>query len=100
MSDETLLCHDILLCYDLTHPEEDRAPFCTKVANKRNLIEGIEGVGDDMYFCDACFSAGHEILDLIQLGIDSGRITEKQMVEAFADVRAREASKVIKKGKN
>ena len=91
---------DILLCYDLTRPEEDRAPFCTKVAKEANLVEGISGVGPDMYFCDACFDAGNAFLNIIQLGLVSGQISMQQVTDAYANARARQEARAVKKGKN
>jgi hypothetical protein len=91
------MADDIILCYDLTHPEEHRAPFCTKVANKNNLVEGDEQ-NEDLYFCDACFGAGHEILAMILQGIESGKTTYEEVNEAMKEAAADRPE--IKKGKN
>ena len=59
------------LCHDMTHPLRDRAPHCTQVASPVNIIEAPPGE-DDLYFCDACFKVGNDILkQLVGLAQDS-----------------------------
>ena len=91
---------DVLLCYDLNHPEEDRAPFCTKIANRANLVEGIEGIGPDMYFCDECFRVGNEQLNVILQGIEDGVITREEFRETLETAAEANANKPVKKGRN
>jgi len=62
-------------CHDMTHPPESRAPFCTQRANPVNKI------GPDMYFCDACFNAGNEILDKVLAHIEAGRADAEEVLE-------------------
>ena len=70
-------------CHDMTHPPEDRAPFCTQSANKANRVEGGPGLGPDMYFCDACFEAGSRILDQIMGHIERGEADPKEVLAAI-----------------
>lgn len=67
-------------CHDMTHPPESRAPFCTQRANPANRIRCPEE-GDDMYFCDACFGAGNEILDKIMAHIEAGNADAEEVLE-------------------
>jgi hypothetical protein len=68
----------------MTHPPEDRAPFCTQRANPDNRIEGAPGLCDDMYFCDACFAKGNEILSKVLDYIERGDgMSEEEVLELF-----------------
>ena len=68
-------------CNDMTHPPEDRAPFCTQRANPANLVKGGPDIGPDMYFCDACFKAGNEFLDRILGYIENGSVDADEVLE-------------------
>ena len=63
---------DRILCHDMSHPLQDRAPHCTTYASPVNVIEGDPNLGPDMYFCDACFKVGNDMLkQLVGLAQDS-----------------------------
>jgi hypothetical protein len=68
-------------CHDMMHPPEDRAPFCTQRANKANIVKGGPDIGPDMYFCDACFKVGSEMLDKVLAYIEKGNIDAEDMLE-------------------
>lgn len=69
-------------CHDMTHPVKDRAPLCTQRANEANKVEGGPGLGPDMYFCDACFKMGTEILNKILGHIENDGADPEEVLAA------------------
>lgn len=72
-------------CHDLTHPPEHRAPFCTQQANPENRIEAPPGK-DDLYFCDACFGVGNNILNRILEQASANGVSLEEVLDTIQGV--------------